>query len=44
MDPYFRRILVTGLSFAFLWGALVALASKVEIRRALPDKPWISII
>ena len=41
MDERFQRILILGLGMAFLWGALVALASKIEIKRAIPAESWI---
>lgn len=43
MDERFRRILITGLGMAFCWGAVVALASKIEIKHVIPAEPWITL-
>lgn len=42
-DPiYFLKTLRTGLIFAFLWGVVVGIGSKIEIRHAIPATPWIA--
>lgn len=40
-EERFFRILKQGLLLAFLWGAFVALISKIEIKHAVPATPWV---
>ncbi len=43
VDPdHFLRTLWVGLIASFLWGAVVALASKIDIKHAIPASPWIT--
>lgn len=41
MDEKLFRTLKLGLAMAFAWGALVAIASKIEIKHSMPASPWI---